>query len=122
MINDALCSLLLVVGGLFSLLASIGLLRMPDLFMRMQAATKAVTLGAGCILLAVALHFGRLDITTRCLLIIAFVVVTAPIAAHVIGRAAYAVGIPLWEGTLIDEIRTREKKEEPVPPSDILET
>src|SRR5690606_14226435 len=78
---------------------------MPDLFMRMQAATKASTLGIGCILLAVALHFGELGIASRALAAIIFVCLTAPVAAHVIARASYFVGVPLWQGTIIDELR-----------------
>jgi multicomponent Na+:H+ antiporter subunit G len=83
---------------------------MPDLFMRMQAATKAATLGASCMLLAVAVHFGELGVFTRAMLVIAFVFATAPIAAHMIARAAYSVGTPLWEGTVADELRAERHK------------
>jgi multicomponent Na+:H+ antiporter subunit G len=103
--TDAISAALIVIGGAFMLLAGVGILRMPDLFMRMQAATKAATLGAGCMLLAVAVHFGELTVVARALLVIAFVVLTAPVAAHMIARAAYSVGTPLWEGTLGDELR-----------------
>jgi multicomponent Na+:H+ antiporter subunit G len=73
----------------------------------MQAATKASALGAGCVLLAVAVHFADPAITTRVLLIIVFIVLTAPVSAHMIGRAAYFVGVPPWPGTTIDELRGR---------------
>jgi multicomponent Na+:H+ antiporter subunit G len=56
-------------------------------------------------MLAVAVDFGDLAITTRVVLIVAFVFLTAPISAHMIGRAAYYVGVPLWEGTTLDELR-----------------
>jgi multicomponent Na+:H+ antiporter subunit G len=108
-LTEIVSSILLVVGGAFMLLAGIGVVRMPDLFMRMQAATKAATLGAGCMLLAVAVHFGELAITTRALMVIAFVFLTAPVAAHVIARAAYSVGVPLWDGTQCDELRDAQK-------------
>lgn len=85
---------------------------MPDLFMRMQAATKAATLGVGCMLSAVAIHFNDVGITTRCLLVTAFVFLTAPVAAHVIARAAYSVGVPLWEGTICDELRGHQEQDE----------
>jgi multicomponent Na+:H+ antiporter subunit G len=104
-LTELLASALVIIGGLFMLLAGIGIMRMPDLFMRMQAATKAASLGVGCMLLAVALHFGELTVTTRCLLVTAFVFLTAPVAAHVIARAAYSVGVPLWSGTIVDELR-----------------
>jgi multicomponent Na+:H+ antiporter subunit G len=103
--NDIISAALIVIGGAFMLLAGVGILRMPDLFMRMQAATKAATLGAGCMLLAVAVHFGELTVVARALLVIAFVFLTAPVAAHMIARAAYSVGTPLWEGTIADELR-----------------
>jgi monovalent cation/proton antiporter MnhG/PhaG subunit len=103
--NEGLSSGLMIVGAAFALLAGAGVVRMPDLFMRMQAATKASTLGIGCIVLAVAVHFGELGVTTRALATIIFVFLTAPIAAHMIARASYFVGVPLWQGTLIDELR-----------------
>jgi len=108
--NDILCAALLLVGALAMLLAGVGVVRMPDLFMRMQAATKAATLGTGCMLLAVAVHFDDMGVTTRALLVTAFVFLTAPVAAHVIARAAYSVGVPLWEGTLCDELRDQKQR------------
>jgi multicomponent Na+:H+ antiporter subunit G len=96
---------LLLVGALFLLLAAIGLVRMPDLFTRMSAATKGTTLGVGCMLAAVAIHFPGIEITTRVLAGVAFFFLTAPVGAHMIARAAYFVGVPLWEGTVRDELR-----------------
>ncbi len=96
---------LLLGGAAFMLIAAVGLIRMPDLFTRMHATSKAGSLGAGLILVAVALYYGDLGISARALATIAFILLTAPIAAHVIGRAAYFVGVPFWEGTLMDELR-----------------
>ena len=95
---------LFIVGATFALLASIGVLRMPDVFTRMQASTKTGTLGLGCILLGVAVHFADLRVAATALLIVAFVFLTAPIAAHVLARAAYCAGVPLWTGTIRDEL------------------
>lgn len=103
--SEAVSYFFLLVGGAFLLLAAVGLIRMPDLFSRMQAATKAATLGAGCMILAVAVYFSDVGVTVRSLLVIIFFFLTAPVAAHMIGRAAYFVGVPLWEGTLVDELR-----------------
>jgi multicomponent Na+:H+ antiporter subunit G len=105
MILDLVAAGLVLVGGVFMLLAGIGVVRMPDLFTRMQAATKGATLGAGCLLLAVAVHFRNLDVSARAVLVIVFVLLTAPVAAHLIARAAYAVGVPMWTGTLRDELK-----------------
>ena len=112
-VNDILGALLLLAGGGAMLLAGVGIVRMPDLFMRMQAATKAATLGVGCMLTAVAFHFGEIGVATRALLVTAFVFLTAPVAAHVIARAAYSVGVPLWEGTICDQLREAREKDAP---------
>lgn len=98
-------AVLLLVGGLFTLLAGVGVVRLPDLLMRMQAATKAGTLGVGCTLLALILDFGELGVTTRAILVIGFLFLTAPVAAHMIARASYFVDVPRWEGTVVDELR-----------------
>ncbi|HXG52921.1 MAG TPA: monovalent cation/H(+) antiporter subunit G [candidate division Zixibacteria bacterium] len=103
--SDWLEGALLIVGAVFLLAASIGVTRMPDLFTRMQCATKASTLGIGCILLSVALSMEDLGLAIRAILTIFFFLLTAPVAAHMIARAAYFVGVPLWEKTLVDELR-----------------
>lgn len=105
--RDIAVVVLLLIGATFALLAAVGLVRLPDLLTRMQAATKSGTLGVGCIVLAAAVFFGHAGIVTRALLIIAFLFMTAPIAAHMIGRAAYFIGAELWEGTVNDDLRGR---------------
>lgn len=103
-------ALLLVSGGAFACIAGLGLVRMPDVYIRMHAATKAGTLGAGLILAAVAVHFADAGVTVRALAAIAFLLITAPVAAHMIGRAAYRTGVPLWEGSIIDEWKGRLRR------------
>ena len=103
--SHGISAALMSIGSLLALLAAVGVLRMPDLFTRMQTATKASALGVSCLILAVAVHFGELGIITRALATIFFIFLTAPIAAHMIGRAAYFNGVPLWKGTIIDELR-----------------
>lgn len=103
---EVITAVLLFIGAIFMLLAAVGIVRMPDLFLRMQAATKASALGAGCMLLAVIIFFGDLAVTTRGLLIITFIFLTTPVSAHMIARAAYSVGVPLWQGTVQDELRS----------------
>ena len=100
-----LTSFLLLLGATLVLLAAIGVLRMPDLFTRMQAATKAATLGLGCLLLGVALQLGDFPAFVRAISIGAFVMLTSPVSTHVIARAAYLTRVPLWQGTLVDEWR-----------------
>jgi multicomponent Na+:H+ antiporter subunit G len=98
-----LSSGLFIVGATFGLLAGIGVLRMPDVFTRMQASTKASTLGLGCLLAGVALRNPELSFTVRAASIGAFMLLTTAVSAHVIARAAARSGAPIWEGTLVDE-------------------
>lgn len=109
--SDIITAACLVGGGLFAFIAGLGLARMPDVFIRMHAATKAGTLGVGLIMAAVAVNFGDLGITVRALAGIAFLIITAPVAAHLIGRAAYREGVPLWRATTIDEWRGHPQAE-----------
>ena len=87
------------------MVAALGMLRLPDTIIRMHAATKAGTLGAGLILIAEATFFQDLGITLRALAAITFLLLTAPVAAHLIGRAAYYSGIKLWKKTWIDQLK-----------------
>jgi multicomponent Na+:H+ antiporter subunit G len=103
--SDVISSFLLVSGSLFSLVAALGMLRLPDTIMRMHAATKAGTLGAGLILIAEAVFYQEIGITLRALAAITFLLMTAPVAAHLIGRAAYYSGIKLWKKTCIDQLK-----------------
>lgn len=107
MMNEILTALLLVLGSLFCFVAALGMLRLPDTVIRMHAATKAGTLGAGLILIAEAFFYAELGITLRALAAISFLLLTAPVAAHLIGRAAYYSGIRLWHKTWIDQLKDR---------------
>lgn len=98
------------IGALFTVLAAVGIVRMPDLFTRLQTATKATTLGVASVMLAAAVHFGDLGTGARAALITGFLFVTAPVAAHAIGRAAYFDGVVLWEKTDVDELRERYER------------
>lgn len=105
--TDIIVSSLLMTGCLFMVLAALGALRMPDLPMRMHATTKAGALGVGLIMLAVSLHYVQAAVTAKALSIILFILLTAPVAAHVIARAAYVAGIPLWHKIRFDELKGR---------------
>ncbi len=105
-----LTAICLLAGTFFMFVAAVGLLRMPDVYMRMSSTTKASTLGASFLMLAVALHFDDPGVTGRALAIIAFLFLTTPVAAHMIGRAAYLDGVPLWPNTVRDELAGRYDK------------
>lgn len=107
--KDVLTAVLLLAGAALGLIAAIGVVRMPDLYTRMQAATKASALGTGLMLLAVAVHFAQFSVATRAMAVVAFLILTAPVAAHMLARAAYLVGVPRWEGTVVDEWKGAER-------------
>jgi multicomponent Na+:H+ antiporter subunit G len=94
-------------GSLLMLVASVGLLRMPDLLTRMHASSKAGTLGAALVLAGVALRSGRVSVVLEVLLIVLFLFLTAPVAAHMIARAAYCSGVRLSAETVVDELAER---------------
>ena len=108
--RDILTALLLLSGSFFALISAIGILRLPDLYNRMHAASKSGTLGAGLTMAALAVHFHESAMTVEVLAIIAFIIATAPIAAHVIARAAYRTGEPLWDQSVIDELKPPPEK------------
>lgn len=101
---------LLLIGSFFCLSAAVGLIRLPDLYARMHAASKAGTLGVGMLFLAIAVHFTAIEITTRALAGIIFFVLTAPVAAHVLARAAYFAGVVPCDDTQIDQLSGRYRK------------
>ena len=109
MAREILVMGLFLVGAFLMFLAGLGLLRMPDLFLRMSATSKAGSLGAGLVLLGAVVFFQDWGITARALATIVFLFLTAPVAAHMIGRAAYFDGVPLWKGTVRDDLRGHYK-------------
>jgi len=90
--TEIIAGILLLMGALFSLVASIGVIRLPDLLTRMHASTKAGTLGATLTLVATAVTFGDTSTVAKSLTAIVFLLLTAPIAAHMIGRASLRKG------------------------------
>ena len=103
--KDVISVIFVVLGSLFVLVSAVGLLRMPDLYIRLSVTSKAATLGVGFVLLGTAIHFWEIGILSRAIIIISFLLLTAPVAAHMIGRAAYFDNVALWEGTKHDELK-----------------
>jgi len=103
---ELIISVLLMMAAIVIFLAALGLLRLPDLPTRMHATTKSGVLGIVFIMVAVALFFAQIDTTARVLAIIVFTFVTAPIAAHAIGRAGYLSGVALWSETIRDDLKS----------------
>lgn len=101
---EGLIMILSGIGAIVILLAAIGILRMPDFYLRLSVTTKAATLGIGLILVSAAFYFQNVGITARVLTIIFFTTVTAPVSAQLIGRAAYLIKSKMWQHTIINEL------------------
>ncbi len=99
---------LAVSGTFFVFVAGLGIIRLPDVPMRMHASTKAGTLGVALIAASLSFFFPGLGILARSMALIVFLLLTAPVAAHMIGRAAYyggpQIGVHLWPGTTVDQL------------------
>lgn len=108
--SEVLIFVLSTFGALFILLAAIGLVRMPDLYLRISVTTKAATLGIGLLLACAAVYFRDGAITTRVLAIVFFILLTAPVGAHLLGRASYFTGVPLWKKSILDRLAGKYKK------------
>ena len=90
---DVLAGFFLIAGSFFAFVAAVALVRFPDVFTRMHAATKPQTLGLVCILIGLALRLQTVTATMTVLVVIVFQLLTAPVASHMVGRAAYRVGL-----------------------------
>ena len=102
MSSEMVAKVLILVGVLFDLFGTIGLVRLPDVYNRIQAATKCVTLGTCMILLGTFVWAGLGSLGIKALICAGFVLVTSPVGAHAIARGAYVSGVKPWEGTVID--------------------
>ena len=101
---------LIGIGLAFDVFGCIGLVRLPDIYNRAQAATKCVTLGTCAILLGVGIWgFGRLDgpMGVKAIICAVFLLLTSPVAAHAICRGAYLSGVPLWDASVEDAFKQR---------------
>ncbi|SOE17499.1 multicomponent Na+:H+ antiporter subunit G [Hoeflea halophila] len=99
---------LLVIGSVFALVASIGLLRLPDLYTRMHAASKAGTMGACLMLIALAVQANDVGTMSRALAGVVFFLLTAPVSSHLLAKAAYAVGYRLASISVMDEMKPED--------------
>ncbi|MGQ0679166.1 MAG: monovalent cation/H(+) antiporter subunit G [Actinomycetota bacterium] len=100
-------AILLLLGVALILLAGAGLIRFPDVFARMHAATKAATLGLLLVLIATGLQLGSVGSAAKLSLVGIFMFITAPVGAHMVGRAAYRAGEDLASDTTVDELAGR---------------
>ena len=102
--TEMITALLIAVGALFAAIGGLGLLRLPDVLMRMHASTKIGTLASSLITVAAAVHFGTAEVWIPAVAVVVLLLLTAPIAAHMIGRAAVTTRVPLWRTPPHDEV------------------
>lgn len=103
-------ALFLALGSLLLLLSSIGIVRLPDFYMRMSGASKASGAGTLCMLLAAAFHFADWAIAGRALAVGLFVFFTIPVSAQFLGRAAYRSGVPFWRKTWRNDLPEKPRQ------------
>jgi multicomponent Na+:H+ antiporter subunit G len=108
--SEIIIIILISIGTLFVLLAAVGVVRMPDLYTRISVTTKAATLGIGLILAGAAVYFNEVSITSRIVAIVFFIILTAPVGAHLLGRASYFIGVPLWKNSHTDDLKGKYNK------------
>ncbi|AZB44228.1 Na+/H+ antiporter subunit G [Bacillus sp. FJAT-42376] len=103
----------ILLGALLCLIASIGVLRLPDVYTRNHAASKGATLGVMSLLLGVFLYFFLVQghFNSRVLLGIVFVFITSPVAGHLIMRAAFNTNVPLWENSVQNDLQKKKDEE-----------
>lgn len=107
MILELFMAACVLLGGFFAFIAGLGILRLPDVLIRMHATTKAGTLASGLVMLAVAAGFADAPTVARAIAIVVFLLITAPVGAHMIGRAAFRSGVPLWSTTVDPAAKTK---------------
>jgi multicomponent Na+:H+ antiporter subunit G len=104
-----LAAALAATGVGFSLSGAVGILRMPDLYTRIQCSSKTITMGALPVLAALVVGEGwRSAYAGRALFVAVLLLVVNPLASHALARAAYKRGVPLWSGTVVDQAADQE--------------
>jgi multicomponent Na+:H+ antiporter subunit G len=101
--------IVLLLGAAFTLLAAVGVVRLPDLYTRMHAASKAGAVGGGLILLAVALLSQDAAVSLRAIIGVVFLLLTTPVSAHLLARASYLSGYKPCSETVVDEIASNNE-------------
>ncbi len=105
MISQYITLICIWIGIAFIGIAAVGIIRMPDVYTRMSAVTKAVALGVGFILIGVVFHFNDTTVLVKATVIFVFLVFSLSVSAHVIGLAAYEDRTPMTDKTFLDELK-----------------
>ena len=107
--SDVIGYILIIAGVLFNIFGCIGLVRFPDVYNRLQASTKCVTLGTVLLLIGVAVVNGTPLLGAKAIICAVFILITSPTAAHAIAKGAYASGVELWKDSVVDKYKESKK-------------
>ena len=107
--NEVIGMIIITIGMIFNACGCIGLVRLPDVYNRLQAATKSVTLGTCSIMFGIFVMNGFTSIGIKALLAIIFIFITSPTAAHALARGAYIFGVKLWPKSVCDKYKETKK-------------
>ncbi|MDP2423059.1 MAG: monovalent cation/H(+) antiporter subunit G [Bacteroidales bacterium] len=109
--NETISIILIIIGLMFNLFGCIGLIRLPDVYNRLQSATKCVTLGTWCILAALLVRYGFNEMGVKALISIPLLFLASTVAAHSLVRGSYHYGIKMWNKSVKDEYGPDVEKE-----------
>ena len=112
--TDIIGYILITIGILFDIFGCIGLVRFPDVYNRLQASTKCVTLGTIFLLIGVAIICATGPISAKAIVCAVFILITSPTAAHAIAKGSYSSGVELWKNSVVDKYGEDTKKQEKV--------
>ena len=107
--NETIGFIFICVGIAFDFFGCLGLVRFPDVYNRLHSSIKCVTLGTSSILLGLFFYKGLSPAGVKALLCIVFLMLTAPVSAHVLARSAHKSGVKLWEGSVCDKYEEDKK-------------
>lgn len=112
--NELISNILIGIGLVFSLLGCLGLIRLPDIYNRLQAATKCVTLGTCCIMLSLVIRYGLNDVGLKGLLAIPVLFFTSTAGAHALLKGSHLSGFRMWEKSVVDHYAEDTLKEKEI--------
>ena len=117
--NSVMGMIFIAIGLAFCVLGCIGMIRLPDIYNRLQASTKCVTMGTCMVMIGVMIASNSahsVQLSARCIICMVFILITAPTAAHALGHGAYSFGVKLWEKSVVN--RYEEDLHPPLPKQD----
>jgi multicomponent Na+:H+ antiporter subunit G len=113
LMNELFGYIFIIIGLGFDFFGCLGLVRLPDIYNRLQASTKSVTLGTCSILFGLLLFKGLSAAGIKAILCIIFLILTSPVAAHALARGAHKSGVKLWEKSVCDKYEEDERIDSP---------